>query len=286
MQKAKRKSGINFEPGSKQPFALYLISIIIISALITIIALASSGLAVKLGASSSLGDVNGDGVINSGDSLLLMKHLVGQSELNETQRGNADVDKNEVLNSKDALLILQFSNGSSEKIGTPATANESTEAQTEPVSTQSKPSDGNQTESASQEVAATEKEYERSGVSDDAAYFSTDKNIYFTARITNKWKDASGKNMYQIEVKIKNNSAKTMYNTSAYISFSSPAEVGKSWSCSTKSGSQAIKITTNNESTLYSGGTFGCGFTVSSDSSDLKISYFAKEKPSSETTSQ
>ena len=132
----------------------------------------------------------------------------------------------------------------------------------------------------------TEKEYERSGVSDDAAYFSTDKNIYFTARITNKWKDASGKNMYQIEVKIKNNSAKSMYNTSAYISFSSPTEVGKAWSCSTKSGSQAIKITTNNESTLYSGGTFGCGFTVSSDSSDLKISYFAKEKPSSETTSQ
>ena len=96
MQKAKKKSGLSFEPGSKQPFALYLISIIIISALITIIALASSGLAVKLGASSSLGDVNGDGVINSGDSLLLMKHLVGQSELNETQRGNADVDKNAV----------------------------------------------------------------------------------------------------------------------------------------------------------------------------------------------
>lgn len=286
MQKAKKKSGLSFEPGSKQPFALYLISIIIISALITIIALASSGLAVKLGASSSLGDVNGDGVINSGDSLLLMKHLVGQSELNETQRGNADVDKNEVLNSKDALLILQFSNGSSEKIGTPATANENTEAHTEPVPSQSKPSGGNQTEPASQEAAAKEKEYERSGVSDDAAYFSTDKNIYFTARITNKWKDASGKNMYQIEVKIKNNSAKSMYNTSAYISFSSPAEVGKSWSCGTKSGSQAIKITTNNESTLYSGGTFGCGFTVSSDSSDLKISYFAKEKPSSETTSQ
>lgn len=286
MQKAKKKSGLSFEPGSKQPFALYLISIIIISALITIIALASSGLAVKLGASSSLGDVNGDGVINSGDSLLLMKHLVGQSELNETQRGNADVDKNEVLNSKDALLILQFSNGSSEKIGTPATANENTEAHTEPVSSQSKPSGGNQTEPASQEAAATEKEYERFGVSDDAAYFSTDKNIYFTARITNKWKDASGKNMYQIEVKIKNNSAKSMYNTSAYISFSSPAEVGKSWSCSTKSGSQAIKITTNNESTLYSGGTFSCGFTVSSDSSDLKISYFAKEKPISETTSQ
>ena len=213
-------------------------------------------------------------------------HLDEVTALNETQRGNADVDKNEVLNSKDALLILQFSNGSSEKIGTPATANKNTEAPTEPVSTQSKPSGGNQTEPASQEAAVTEKEYERSGVSDDAAYFSTDKNIYFTARITNKWKDASGKNMYQIEVKIKNNSAKSMYNTSAYISFSSPAEVGKAWSCSTKSGSQAIKITTNNESTLYSGGTFGCGFTVSSDSSDLKISYFAKERPSSETTSQ
>ena len=107
---------------------------------------------------ASIGDVNGDGVINSGDSLLLMKHLVGQSELNETQRGNADVDKNEVLNSKDALLILQFSNGSSEKIGTPATANENTEAPTEPVSTQSKPSGGNQTEPASQEAAVTEKE--------------------------------------------------------------------------------------------------------------------------------
>ncbi len=286
MQKAKKKPGLSFEPGSKQPFALYLISIIIISALITIIALASSGLAVKLGASSSLGDVNGDGVINSGDSLLLMKYLVGQNDLDETQQSNADVDKNETLNSKDALLILQFSNGSSEKIGTPAAASENTEAQTEPVSSQSEPSSENQTEPTSQEVTAAEKEYERSGTSDDAAYFSTDKNIYFTARITNKWKDASGKNMYQVEVKIKNNSAKSMYNTSAYINFSSQAEVDKSWSCTAKSGSQAIKITTNNESTLYSGGTFGCGFTVSSDSSDLKISYFAKEKPSSETTSQ
>lgn len=279
MQKAKRKSGISFEPGSKQPFVLYLISIIIISAIITIIALASSGLAVKLGSSPSPGDINGDGVINSVDSLILMKYIVGQGELDEVQCNNADVDKNDVLNSKDALLILQFSSGASEKIGTPAAAEESTEPQAEQTSSQSEQS----TEPTSQEET-TQIEYERSGTSDNAAYFSTDKNTYFTARITNKWKDSNGKNMYQIDIRIKNNSEKSIYNTSGYISFSSDAKIEKSWNCSTRSVSQAIKITTSNNSTLYSGGTFSCGFIASSDSSNLDISYFAKENPSSEAT--
>lgn len=286
MKKAKKRSGLHFEPGSKQPFMLYIIFIIIVSAIITIISLISSGLSVKLGSqASSLGDINNDGVVNSADSLLLMKYIVGQTELDSTQRVNADVDRNDTLNSKDALLIIQFSSGSSTKIGKPSENDSYTALSDNTVASQSETHESEQTsEPVSQEQETTEKEFLRSGSSDNAAYFSTDKNIYFTARISNKWTGSNGKHMYQIEIKVKNNSSKSIYNTSAYISFSSESVIDKTWGCSIKNSSQPFKTITNNESTLYPGGTYSYGFTVASDSSDLSISSFTKQNPQAQTS--
>lgn len=57
----------------------------------------------------TLGDVNSDNAIDSGDALLVLKHSVHLISLNETQQLAADVNKDGSIDSGDALLILKYS---------------------------------------------------------------------------------------------------------------------------------------------------------------------------------
>lgn len=58
-----------------------------------------------------LGDVNGDGKINSSDAILILQHSVGIETLEGSQFLAGDVSADNRLNSTDAILILQFSVG-------------------------------------------------------------------------------------------------------------------------------------------------------------------------------
>lgn len=66
----------------------------------------------KVSTGSSLGDVNGDGKINSADALLVLRHSVGSTTLSAEQKKRADVTGDGSINSQDALKILQFAVGS------------------------------------------------------------------------------------------------------------------------------------------------------------------------------
>lgn len=57
------------------------------------------------------GDLNNDKVINSKDALILLQSVVGQINLNSTQKALADINKDSKCDSSDALLILQFTVG-------------------------------------------------------------------------------------------------------------------------------------------------------------------------------
>lgn len=59
----------------------------------------------------TLGDVNGDGAINSVDALYVLQFNAGLIELNDSQKKAADVNSDESVNSVDALLILQKNAG-------------------------------------------------------------------------------------------------------------------------------------------------------------------------------
>lgn len=70
-----------------------------------------------------LGDVNGDGQVDSGDALLILRKSVDMEEFDETQNFLGDVNEDGTIDSADALAVLRYSVGhvDYEKIGTPVT---------------------------------------------------------------------------------------------------------------------------------------------------------------------
>lgn len=58
-----------------------------------------------------LGDVNGDGIINSADAILVLRYAVELGDLTDTQKLAANVNKDAVINSADAILILRYAVG-------------------------------------------------------------------------------------------------------------------------------------------------------------------------------
>ena len=57
------------------------------------------------------GDVNGDGLVNSGDAVLVLKHTAGTLGSADFIEAAADVNGDELINSGDAVLILKRTAG-------------------------------------------------------------------------------------------------------------------------------------------------------------------------------
>ena len=74
---------------------------------------ATEALTDKLTAARLKGDVNGDSVVNTNDSTLLLRYNAELDTLDAQQRNGADVNGDGIADTKDAVLILKYS---SEKI--------------------------------------------------------------------------------------------------------------------------------------------------------------------------
>ena len=55
----------------------------------------------------TLGDVNGDGVVNVVDIVTIVNHIVGQTMLSPEQQACADMDQNGVINVLDLVALVQ-----------------------------------------------------------------------------------------------------------------------------------------------------------------------------------
>ncbi|MBQ8228637.1 MAG: dockerin type I repeat-containing protein [Clostridia bacterium] len=274
MEKDNKKPILNFEPGSRQPFILYLISITIISAIIVIVCLFTSGISFSEPKNDLLGDVNLDGKVDSADVLVLSQYFTGKTKISEEQMKAADVDNNGEVNSKDTMLIIQhisvqssFDQEAIEQLAEEQTSEQASEQTSENDTTeQSAPSEESTDLQPTQSDSLINSNFVNSGKSDNSAFLTSESGVYYIARISNSWQAANGKYMYQIDFTVKNNSDKTVYNTSAKINLSDEVLVEKNWDCSANNDAGVIKITTRNEGRILSGGTFDCGIIISASS--------------------
>ncbi len=60
---------------------------------------------------SYLGDANHDGIVNSTDALLMLKHSVGSGSIGAKYMNDADMNGDAIINSTDALIALKTSVG-------------------------------------------------------------------------------------------------------------------------------------------------------------------------------
>jgi hypothetical protein len=54
-----------------------------------------------------LGDLDGDGSVSAADALLILKAVVGKTQLTETQQAAAKTSADDTIGAEDALCILQ-----------------------------------------------------------------------------------------------------------------------------------------------------------------------------------
>lgn len=269
MKKDNKKPVLSFEPGSRQPFLLYLISVTIISSVVIIVCLFAGGLSFEkksdvpaVTGEFLLGDVDLDGVVDSGDSLLLSNYLANQKNLNELQLKNADIDSNGVIDSVDSDLILQIISDKA-----PVSTAPSPEQITSEIDNETADSDNeSQTSEQTTSQPAINIDFQSSGKAENAAFLTSESGIYYVSRIVNSWQGADSKYMYQIEVTVKNNSEKTVYNTSADVVFSNDITVEEKWDCSTETQGSTVSLKTQNDGRIKSGGSFRCGFIISAGS--------------------
>lgn len=68
----------------------------------------SAEVTVTVTAAPQLGDVNGDGYIDSADAMLCLRSAVGLKKLTEEQKSAADVNKDGFVDAGDAIKILRY----------------------------------------------------------------------------------------------------------------------------------------------------------------------------------
>ena len=71
----------------------------------------AAGVITVPAAAETMGDIDGDGKVDSYDSLVVLRHSVGLEHLSDAQKKLADIDKDNSINSADALYILRMSVG-------------------------------------------------------------------------------------------------------------------------------------------------------------------------------
>lgn len=269
--KKKKRSLIKIEPGSKLPVILYATTAVILSGIFLVISILASGTSMSIKApSGKKGDINHDGKVDAADAAEIIS-MSKTGKFDSVEKAAADLNGDGKVNEKDAMLIIQYSSKSTDVLGTPA--KEGNTDLESPLMAVVNNSAANSTEEGDESSENTPTisngELVKSGNTKIAAFLTSDSDVYTTARVVNKWKSGN-KNMYQIELTQKNNSANLAGDSSVVVKLSGGADVEKTWSCTADSTSDGLKITSQCNSYVPKGGSIKCGLIVSS-TSDITV---------------
>lgn len=222
VKKRKRKSLM-------QKICIILLSLAILFAALAVIIHFTTRVTSDSYANCAVGDVNGDGKINSGDAMLILKYMVGQGDdLFETQIKNADVNLDEQVNSSDALLILRYAIGDISSI----------------------PYD-------EQKERLLNSSFKRKQTVTGGSFTAT-------AQIVNEWDNNDGTHSYQVNLTVRNDSDSDSDSWKAAVVFDKEVvSLTKSWDCN--SFVEGKSVTLGGEE-IAAGESADCGFIITAES--------------------
>lgn len=174
-------------------------------------------------ADCAVGDVNGDGKINSADAASIISYLVGSDSLFENQLKNADVNSDGLVNSVDSLIILRYSTG---------------------------------------EIASVPYDQQKERLLNSSTKRKitvTSGNFTSTAQVVNEWDNNDGTFSYQINLVIRNDSDTDSDSWKAGINFDREFELSKSWDCNPFVESNGLTV---GGSKIEGGDSATCGFII------------------------
>lgn len=191
---------------NKKIIIIALIIVAIIGAVLAIVISQATKITNESYANCAIGDVNGDGYINTSDTLLIQKFMKSQAELFETQQKNADVNLDGKIDSTDVEIILKYATGTVRKL--PVTSDSSSDS-----------SDNSKLVKHKTEKAET------------------------TVKVVNKWANGDGKYSYQLNISTRNLKDSRLKGWKTTITASGKVELSKSWDCECEIEENKIIIT-------------------------------------------
>ena len=207
---------------NKKSMMITLIGVAVIFAIVAVVVHFATQVTNDSYKNCAVGDVDGNGYINSADALLIEKHVKNGEELFDTQKTNGDVNLDGKLDETDIDLIQKYATGQIKKL--PLT------------------SDDEKAENGSNTAA----EYEN-------------EDIRTIVTVENKWSNGDGTYSYQLKVSIQNSDNSRYRNWETTIAFGEGAQVTKNWDCDCTTDGNSVVI--EGES-IPSESTFNCGVIV------------------------
>ena len=206
----------------KKLIIIFLVGIAILLAAVAVIVHFSTQVTNDSYIDCAIGDVDGNGFINSGDNLLVQKHLNGTGELFESQQKNADVNLDGKLDKLDMELIQMYATGQIAKL------------------------------------PYTGKEDKTENRKENAVDFKDDK-VESSVQIENSWSNGDGTYSYQLKVTMDNIDDSKLRNWETKVKLSEKAKIIKSWDCESEMQDDTVVITGES---ISAESTMNCGVIV------------------------
>ena len=193
---------------NKKKLIIILAAVAVIAAAVALIVHQTTKITNESYLKCALGDVNGDGYINSMDALLVIEGNNDSELLFDSQKKLADVNSDGNFDSSDALVLLRYTVGEIKKLP----YIESAEKKKEKLS-------GNQ-----------------------RSVDCTGEKTYSNIQIINEWDNGDGTHSYQLSLTVKNTDKSEIESWNSKILFSSPVSISKYWDCKAKTNSDEITV--------------------------------------------
>lgn len=210
---------------NKKKVIIILIGVAVLFAAVALIVHQTTKITNESYLNCALGDVNGDGFINSVDSLLLIESTEHEGMLFDSQKKLADVNIDGKVDSEDALILLRYTIGDIKKL--PYVEDDL----------------------ANKKGHGKAAEYENE--------FS-----FTTVQLLNEWDNGDGTHSYQLNMTIKNTGGDEIKNQESIVTFNTSVKLSKAWDCECEAGTDSITVKSENVPVKSA---LTCGFIVTAE---------------------